>query len=152
MTLTYPVAAMIRRISNTLTVTLLALAFLTFPAIVAARAAVDIQEITTDKGIKVWLVEDYTVPIISVRFAFKGGSVQDPVGKEGQTTLMTGLFDEGAGDLDADAFQERLDEVGAEIGFSAGQDVVQGHSSCCDWQSIAPDLTWSPLIVSVARC
>src|SRR5690606_16213674 len=53
--------------------------------------------------------------------------VQDPVGKEGQTTLMTGLFDEGAGDLDADAFQERLDEVGAEIGFSAGQDVVQGQ-------------------------
>lgn len=118
---------MTQRISNTLTVMLLALAFLTFPAIVAARAAVDIQEITTDKGIKVWLVEDYTVPIISVRFAFKGGSVQDPAGKEGLTTLMTGLFDEGAGDLDADAFQERLDDVGAEIGFSAGQDVVQGQ-------------------------
>lgn len=127
MTRVQPGETMTQRISNTLTVMLLALAFLTFPAIVAARAAVDIQEITTDKGIKVWLVEDYTVPIISVRFAFKGGSVQDPAGKEGLTTLMSGLFDEGAGDLDADAFQERLDDVGAEIGFTAGQDVVLGQ-------------------------
>lgn len=118
---------MIHRFANTLTVTFLALAFLTFPAIVAARAAVDIQEITTDKGIKVWLVEDYTVPIISVRFAFKGGTVQDPVGKEGLSTLMTGLFDEGAGDLDADAFQERLDDAGAEMSFSASRDVIQGQ-------------------------
>lgn len=118
---------MIHRFANTLTVTFLALAFLTFPAIIAARAAVDIQEITTEKGIKVWLVEDYTVPIISVRFAFKGGTVQDPAGKEGLSTLMTGLFDEGAGDLDADAFQERLDDVGAEISFSAGRDVLQGQ-------------------------
>lgn len=118
---------MIHRFGTTLTVTLLAIAFLTFPAIMPARAAVDIQELTTEKGIKVWLVEDYTVPIISVRFAFKGGNVQDPAGKEGLTALMTGLFDEGAGDLDANAFQERLDDAGAEMSFSASRDLIQGQ-------------------------
>ncbi len=40
---------------------------------------------------------------------------------------MTGLFDEGAGDLDADAFQERLDEVGAEMSFNATRDAVYGE-------------------------
>ena len=30
---------------------------------------------------------------------------------------MTGLFDEGAGDLDSDAFQNRLDDAGAEMRF-----------------------------------
>ncbi|MFC3726574.1 M16 family metallopeptidase [Neoaquamicrobium sediminum] len=115
------------RFTLTLTTLLLALMFLTLPAVLPARAAVDIQEVTSDSGVKAWLVEDYTVPIISVRFAFNGGSTQDPEGKEGVSTLMTGLFDEGAGDLDADAFQERLDEVGAEMSFNATRDAVYGQ-------------------------
>lgn len=115
------------RFTLALTTLLLALMFLTLPAVLPARAAVDIQEVTSESGVKAWLVEDYTVPIISVRFAFKGGSTQDPEGKEGVSTLMTGLFDEGAGDLDADAFQERLDEVGAEMSFNATRDAVYGE-------------------------
>ena len=104
----------------------LAILFLTLPAIVAARAAVTIQEVTSEKGIKAWLVEDYSVPIVSVRFAFSGGSTQDPAGKEGLANLMTGLFDEGADNLDSDAFQERLDDAGAEMRFNAGRDSLYG--------------------------
>lgn len=104
----------------------LAIVFLTLPAIVAARAAVTIQEVTSEKGIKAWLVEDYSVPIISVRFAFSGGSTQDPAGKEGLANLMTWLFDEGADNLDSDAFQERLDDAGAEMRFNAGRDSLYG--------------------------
>lgn len=115
------------RFTLALTTLLLALVFLTFPAVMPARAAVDIQEVTSESGVTAWLVEDYTVPVISVRFAFKGGSTQDPDGKEGISTLMTGLFDEGAGELDADAFQERLDEVGAEMSFNATRDAVYGE-------------------------
>ncbi|MEO3998214.1 pitrilysin family protein [Mesorhizobium sp. CAU 1732] len=110
-----------------ITTTFLALVFLTLPAVVPARAEVEIQEVTSDKGVTAWLVEDYTVPIIAVRFAFKGGSTQDPAGKEGLANLMTGLFDEGAGELDADTFQERLDEVGAEMSFNATRDAVYGQ-------------------------
>jgi zinc protease len=105
---------------------LLAVVFLTLPAIIAARAAVTIQEVTSEKGIKAWLVEDYSVPIISLRFAFGGGSTQDPAGKEGLANLMSGLFDEGADDLDSNAFQERLDDAGAEMRFDAGRDSLYG--------------------------
>ena len=66
------------------------------------------------------------MPIVSIRFAFEGGSTQDPVGKEGLAKLMTGLFDEGAGDLDSDAFQEQLDDAGAEMRFGAGRDTIYG--------------------------
>ncbi|ODT07613.1 MAG: zinc protease [Mesorhizobium sp. SCN 65-20] len=104
----------------------LALVFLVLPAVVAARAEVKIQEVKSDKGITAWLVEDYSVPIVAVRFLFDGGSSQDPAGKEGLANLMTGLFDEGAGDLDSDAFQNRLDEAGAEMGFSESNDAVGG--------------------------
>ncbi|MGO4843862.1 insulinase family protein, partial [Rhizobiaceae sp. 2RAB30] len=76
--------------------------FLTLPAVIAARAAVKIQEVKSPDGITAWLVEDYTVPIISIRFAFEGGRTQEPKGKEGLANLMSGLFDEGAGDLDSE--------------------------------------------------
>ncbi|WP_421091014.1 M16 family metallopeptidase [Pseudochrobactrum sp. MP213Fo] len=92
----------------------------------APAFALDIQEVTSPKGIKAWLVEDDSVPLISVRFSFKGGSVQDPEGKEGLANLMTGLFDEGAGDIPSDAYQERLDNIGAEMSFSASSDSIAG--------------------------
>nr|WMC99061.1 pitrilysin family protein [Aminobacter aminovorans] len=104
---------------------MLALVFLVLPAMVA-RAEVRIQEVKSDKGITAWLVEDYSVPIIAIKFLFDGGSTQDPQGKEGLANLMTGLFDEGAGDLDSDAFQIKLDEAGAEMGFNEGNDAVGG--------------------------
>ncbi|WP_245410517.1 M16 family metallopeptidase [Notoacmeibacter marinus] len=105
---------------------LAALATVVFLVAVPANAAVKIQEVVSPGGIKAWLVEDYTVPLVSMKFAFKGGSSQDPEGKGGLAKLMTGLFDEGAGDLDRDAFQDALDVSGAEMGFSAGIDEITG--------------------------
>lgn len=112
---------------HVLATALLAAVFLTLPAILPARAAVDIQQVKSDSGVTAWLVEDYTVPIISIKFAFRGGgTTQDPAGKEGLVNLMTGLFDEGAGDLDSEAFQVRLDDAGAEMRFDAGRDALYG--------------------------
>ena len=105
---------------------LLAALLVMLAASLPARAGMDIQEVVSDKGIKAWLVEDYTVPIVTIQMAFKGGSTQDPDGKAGMANLITGLFDEGAGDLDSDAFQERLDDVGAEMSFSQSPDSISG--------------------------
>ncbi len=88
--------------------------------------AIEIQEVVSPKGIRAWLVEDSSVPLVSMQFSFKGGAAQDPSGKEGLANLMTGLFDEGAGDLNSDVFQERIDNLGAEMSFSASQDSVSG--------------------------
>jgi zinc protease len=93
---------------------------------VAPGYAVEIKEVVSPKGIKAWLVQDDFVPLISMRFTFKGGSSQDPDGKEGLANLMTGLFDEGAGDLTSDTFQQKLDDVGAEMGFNADDDNISG--------------------------
>jgi zinc protease len=92
----------------------------------AALAEVKIQEVISPKGIKAWLVEDYTVPVIAIRFAFDGGSTQDPAGKDGIANLMTAMFDEGAGDLDSEAYQIKLDDAGAEMGFDADRDRFEG--------------------------
>ncbi|MGX8008049.1 M16 family metallopeptidase [Mesorhizobium sp. ORM8.1] len=99
--------------------------FLLLPAL-AARAEMNIQEVKSKKGITAWLVEDHSIPLIAIRFVFDGGTAQDPAGKEGLVNLMTGLFDEGAADLDSDTFQQKLDDAGAEMGFQASRDGTYG--------------------------
>ncbi len=116
-----------RRLTRAVAAGAFALVLLAVPAIMPAHAAVEIQEVRSESGVTAWLVEDYTVPIVTVRFAFEGGSSQDPDGLLGLAGLMSGLFDEGAGDLDSEGYQLRLDEIGAEMSFSASSDAIYGE-------------------------
>ena len=47
------------------------------------KKKMDIKKVKSPGGITAWLVEEHSVPLIAMRFAFEGGSAQDPVGKEG---------------------------------------------------------------------
>lgn len=102
------------------------LLFFGFGLSVSAANALGIESVTSEKGLTAWLVEDRTVPVVSIQFSIGGGTTQDPEGKEGLANLMTGLFDEGAGDFDSDAFQSRLDAIGAEMAFSTNRDRMRG--------------------------
>src|SRR5262249_11373284 len=77
-------------------------------------------------GIEAWLVQEPTVPLIALDFAFRGGSSQDPDGKAGVASLTAGLLDEGAGELDSQAFHRRLEEKGIELSFTASRDNLSG--------------------------
>ncbi|HWV20453.1 MAG TPA: pitrilysin family protein [Devosia sp.] len=93
-----------------------------------SQADVAFKSITSPGGIEAGMVEDYTVPIVTIAFAFQGGAAQDPDDKVGLASLMSSLFDEGAGELDSNAFQTRLDDVGLEMGFSANFDSFTGFA------------------------
>jgi zinc protease len=93
---------------------------------IPARAAT-IQDILSPKGIKAWLVEDYTVPVISMNIAFEGGAAQDSEGKAGLANFMSGLLDEGAGPLDSRAFQAKLEDLSINLSFDAGGDAFYGN-------------------------
>jgi zinc protease len=88
--------------------------------------AVEIQRVVSPGGIEAWLVNDPTVPIISLNFSFRGGAALDPKGKEGLAHMVSGLLDEGAGDLDSTAFQSALKDISASISFDAGLDRFGG--------------------------
>jgi zinc protease len=74
-----------------------------------------------------WLVEEHTNPIITVRVAFEVGAAADPAGKEGLANMVSSLLDEGAGELDSQAFQRRLDELSIRLGFDVGRDTFKGY-------------------------
>ncbi|WP_454915501.1 M16 family metallopeptidase [Xanthobacter sediminis] len=85
-----------------------------------------ITEVTSPGGIKAWLVHDTTLPLIAMEFAFLGGAAQDGPEKMGLAHLTAALLDEGAGDLDSQAFQQRLADHAVELRFDAGRDEMRG--------------------------
>ncbi len=89
-------------------------------------SAIDIQKVTSPLGITAWLVEDQSIPLVSMSFAFEGGAAQDPADRPGVANMLSGLLDEGAGDLDSAAFQERLDRLSIGLSFDAGPDTFRG--------------------------
>lgn len=89
-----------------------------------AYAGVDVQEIETPGGINAWLVEDHTIPFVALELRFRGGSSLDAPGKRGAVNLMTGLLEEGAGDLDARAFARETEALAASFSFDSGADAV----------------------------
>lgn len=85
-----------------------------------------IEQVQSPEGINAWLVSEPTVPLIALRFAFKGGSAQDPEDKPGVANFLTAMLDEGAGDLKASEFQERMEDIAMRMGFSEGRDAFYG--------------------------
>lgn len=97
----------------------LALLVLALPA-----RAIDIQQVTSPKGIDAWLVEDHSIPFTALSILFRGGASMDADGQRGATVLMTSLLEEGAGERDATGFAEAAEALGARFSFDAGDDAV----------------------------
>jgi zinc protease len=94
---------------------------------VAKDRMLDIQEIKSAGGITAWLVEDHTLPIISIEFSFReAGSARDPQDRQGLARLVSNTMDEGAGDIDSQTFQKALTDNSISLSFSVGRDDFQG--------------------------
>ncbi|MFN4090465.1 MAG: M16 family metallopeptidase [Alphaproteobacteria bacterium] len=97
-----------------------------FAAPWAPAAAADVQRVVSPGGVEAWLIEDRMVPVLSLRMLFQGGAALDPPGREGTAGMAAALLDEGAGELDSQAFQKRLADLSISLGFSAGRDSFGG--------------------------
>ncbi|WP_386629487.1 M16 family metallopeptidase [Sulfitobacter geojensis] len=97
---------------------------LTLIAALPARAEVDIQSVTSPGGITAWLVEEPSIPFVALEIRFRGGASLDDPEKRGAINLMTGLLEEGAGDMDARDFSRAQEELATSIGFDASRDSV----------------------------
>jgi zinc protease len=88
--------------------------------------AVTVERVESPGGIVAWLVRDSMVPLVSIEFSFRGGSALDPDGKTGLADMTTSLLDEGAGDMDSQAFQRKLSDLAVSISLNAGMDSIRG--------------------------
>lgn len=84
------------------------------------------ERVVSPGGIEAWLVESPDIPVISVDFSFAGGSALDPEGKEGVADFVSVMLDEGAADLDSQAFQAALNTNSISMGFGVGREHFSG--------------------------
>jgi zinc protease len=91
-----------------------------------SHAAAKVQHLISPGGIEAWFVQDSTVPLIAMEYAFGGGATQDPADKPGVGNMVANLLDEGSGDLDSKTFHERLDRRAIELSFSSARDNFRG--------------------------
>lgn len=85
-----------------------------------------VQLVKADNGVSAWLVEDHSLPVISVTFAWRHGVELDPEKLEGLSYLSAHMLSEGAGADDANAFQKKLDDNAISLSFAASRDQTSG--------------------------
>lgn len=102
------------------------LCLLALPA-AAAERVLDIQDFTTPKGIQVWMVEDHSLPVIGLSFAFRTGAAIDPADKQGISQLLSNTLDEGAGDIKSEAFQDALRDRAISLSYDSTRDSFSGN-------------------------
>ena len=101
---------------------------LIFRPLSAKADILNIREVTSPSGIKAWLVEDHTVPALSIKFAFRGaGSSNDPENLQGLSRLLSNTLDEGAGDLSSEQFQSILNDQSIDLSFYTTRDDFGGQ-------------------------
>jgi zinc protease len=81
-----------------------------------------VKPFTLKNGIKVYLVEQHTLPIVSMDLNFDGGAIADPKGKEGLAGVCMSMLTEGTEKLDKIAYSEALADIASSVNTYAADD------------------------------
>jgi zinc protease len=84
-------------------------------------AVPEIQHWVSAQGGRVYFVPTEGLPLLDIKIVFDAGSARDGE-KFGVAALTAGMLDTGAGDWDADAIAQRLENVGASLGTGVSRD------------------------------
>ncbi len=93
---------------------------------IASAQGFEILEVKSPGGLKAWLVSDKTVPLITMRFSFRGGTINDPANAAGRSFFLSGMLDEGAGELKSQAFQQRMSELAMRMSYDTDREHFGG--------------------------
>jgi zinc protease len=92
-----------------------------------ALGASNVERVVSAGGIEAWLISEPSIPFLSLSMHFRGGAALDPAGEDGLAYMVSGLLDEGAGDLDSQAFQTELEDLAIRLSFDAARDDFSGR-------------------------
>jgi len=79
-------------------------------------------ETTLDNGLRVVIVENERLPLVSFRLAFKSGDTSDPKDSTGLTSAMTSMLTEGTENYSSLQLAEKIERLGSSISASASDD------------------------------
>ncbi len=80
------------------------------------------QTFSLDNGMKVYVVEDHALPVLSARVVSRAGSENNPKAKGGLATMVTEFMSEGTASRDLKKLADDEDLIGTSIMPSASMD------------------------------
>jgi zinc protease len=87
--------------------------------------AIEIKRMTLDNGAILLVSEQHQLPMVTLSIAFDAGARRDPAGKGGLASLTARCLTLGAGKLNADQFNQKVDFMGGSLSVDAGEDYAQ---------------------------
>jgi zinc protease len=82
------------------------------------------QTATLSNGMKLLVVSNRRLPVLSISLSFSAGGKYDPAGKTGTADMVAALLTKGAGKRNAEAVASAIEGVGGSISASAGADFL----------------------------
>lgn len=82
------------------------------------------QEATLANGMRLIVVENHKLPVISVQLAFPAGSAYDAAAKSGTADAVAALLTKGAGKRSAEEFAAAIEGIGGAITAGADADFL----------------------------
>lgn len=86
-----------------------------------------VREVTASNGVKAWLIEEKSTPLIAVSVLFNGGAASDPKRLQGLTPMAAALLGDGAGRYKSEQLNQILAEKAIDLDFSSGADYISAE-------------------------
>lgn len=96
-------------------------------------------------GLQLKICEDAKVPLVSISLAVKTGMATESLNTAGLNSLLANLLIKGTKSRSGAEIAERIEELGATLNFSSGNNTSTASASC-----LMPDL--EPVIELLADC
>jgi zinc protease len=80
------------------------------------------QEFTLANGLKVYLVEEHALPVLSAEVVSRAGSVNDPTDKSGAATLTSEVMSDGTASRDLTQLANDEERIGTRVDTGAGME------------------------------
>lgn len=94
--------------------------------VTAAAAKPEIVEVVSPGGIRAWLRQENSVPLVAFDFRFEGGATLVPEEKAGVAALAAAMLTEGAGERGAEEFRQVLADNAIGLDFDASREGFSG--------------------------
>jgi zinc protease len=97
----------------------------------AAQAEISVETLRLGHGVRGWYARSESVPVVHVAMSFEGaGSISDPAERAGRAMMVAAMLTEGAGGMDAVAFQRALEDKAIDLSISASDDRLRIDVHC----------------------
>ncbi len=94
------------------------------PTAIAPAQFPPFQQAVLPNGLKLLVVSNPRLPVLSISISFPAGSQYDPDGKSGTAEMVAGLLTKGGGTRNAEAVAAAIEGVGGSISARAGADFL----------------------------